>query len=851
MTAVTPQEPLALSVVVPVFNGESFIAGSVRQLVDYLAAQSYAAELIVVDDGSTDRTSEIVHETIAGSPVPAFLIRLERNQGKGAAIAAGMQSARGAHRIFLDADLAYPPEALAPIHAALEGADIAAASRAHPSSRLVLNPAFFTYYHVRHLSGRIFNAVIRLLLLPGVADSQAGLKGFRAAAAERLFSGWLPRGFSFDLALLFRGRRLGLRLAQVPVLYRQLDEPSTVRFMRDTGRMLRDLGLIRLRLVGDRFERLGSVFATRWVSAAETAGRLLRAPAGGPVVLTALGLGVILLISGRLVLESSTMTPLGWLVAVVALLVLAWRADLARPPRRPRLFRAGGERTAFLAVVALTALARFLWLGQMPPMEHGDSAECGLQGLALLEGAAPDVFSFSAWYNTPYLSYAPYALSFMLFDVSPWSLRLPSAIAGTAAVVPLYFLSRRWFGIRAAVLVGALYALSHPAIHFSRIGLWNVQVLFYEMAAFALLLGAIHRRSAFRAAAAGVISGLALYSYTGGRLIPVIVVAYLGCEALRDRRNALRTLAVYACGMIVAALPLALNYYQYPEVFAADRTASVWVLSEANRHHVASTVGTVEPLAVLWDQAWRTALGFVSMGDTSTQYGTPQPLLSPVTALLALGGVLVALWHWRQPRYQFLLLWLGLGLVLGSILILDPPSYTRLVGLFPLPYLLMAACLVAAVDWLRRHRPLRGAEIAAVYLLVIAQSGAFNLSGYYRFNEEMRLMSREWDVLAVFDHLGDDYDYYLFTGPFLLADAPVLRLFSAGTRAVSGFSETDLPDRLPRDSAFVLLPEFRRMGVMITERWPGVEREVFEEEGVRQMIVYRCSIENGCREGRT
>jgi hypothetical protein len=163
----------------------------------------------------------------------------------------------------------------------------------------------------------------------------------------------------------------------------------------------------------------------------------------------------------------------------------------------------------------------------------------------------------------------------------------------------------------------------------------------------------------------------------------------------------------------------------------------------------------------------------------------------------------------------------------------------------------MAAALLAVVHAVRRYRPWRGPEIAALYLLVAAQSGAFNLSGYYRFSEEMRLMSREWDVMDVFERLGDGYDYYLYTGPFLLADAPVLRLFSSGTRAVSVFNETDLPDRLPRDAAFVLSPEFRSMGVVLTERWPGIERDVVDQEGVRQMIVYRCTERNGCRQGHT
>jgi hypothetical protein len=150
-----------------------------------------------------------------------------------------------------------------------------------------------------------------------------------------------------------------------------------------------------------------------------------------------------------------------------------------------------------------------------------------------------------------------------------------------------------------------------------------------------------------------------------------------------------------------------------------------------------------------------------------------------------------------------------------------------------------------------RHVRLRGADMAALCLLVVVQSAAFSLIGYHKFTQRVNLTPREWDVLQVLGRLGRDYDYFLFTGPLLLADSPIFQLFSTGTRAVSGFTGTDVPDRLVRDTAFVLTPEFRRVGVTISERFPGAEREVVDQSGVRQVVVYRCSAENGCRRGQT
>ena len=117
---------------------------------------------------------------------------------------------------FLDADLAYPPSEIAGHHAPplLPAPTSPSPSRVHPDSRYVIRPSFFRYLYTRHVAGRLFNWLVRLVLLPGLRDTQAGLKGFTAAAAQRLFAAPLPSGFSFDLGLLLRARRLGLTFAR-------------------------------------------------------------------------------------------------------------------------------------------------------------------------------------------------------------------------------------------------------------------------------------------------------------------------------------------------------------------------------------------------------------------------------------------------------------------------------------------------------------------------------------------------------------------------------------------------------------------------------------------------------------
>jgi dolichyl-phosphate beta-glucosyltransferase len=242
---VSTSSPIVLSVIVPVRNGEDRLPGTLRTLAEFRRAQADPTEVILVDDGSGAPAARLLDEA-AGSE-GFTLLRNDENHGKGFSVARGLQAARGAYRVFTDADLAYPVEEVVTVMRALqEGADVAIACRVLPESRYLMSPAFFHYLYTRHLMSRAYNALVRRLLLPGVLDSQAGLKGLRAAAAERIGPRLTIPGFGFDVELLFLARKYGFRTVQLPVSYRYDDEPTTVRLMGDGWRMAKDLARIRV-----------------------------------------------------------------------------------------------------------------------------------------------------------------------------------------------------------------------------------------------------------------------------------------------------------------------------------------------------------------------------------------------------------------------------------------------------------------------------------------------------------------------------------------------------------------------------------------------------------------------------
>jgi len=211
----------ALSVVIPALNEEDRLPRTLERIASYLGRRGGGYEVLVVDDGSHDRTSE--RAEAAGATV----LRNEANRGKGFAVRRGMLAARGPRRLMTDADLSTPIEELDRLSARMdEGHDVVVGSRALPGARIEVRQPWY-----RENTGRLFNLFVRALAVPGVKDTQCGFKLFSAAAARDVFSAARVDGFSFDVEALFLARKKGYRIAEVPVLWRN-DAASRVSLLR-------------------------------------------------------------------------------------------------------------------------------------------------------------------------------------------------------------------------------------------------------------------------------------------------------------------------------------------------------------------------------------------------------------------------------------------------------------------------------------------------------------------------------------------------------------------------------------------------------------------------------------------
>ena len=227
-----------LSVIIPAYNEEKRLPGTLDQVFDFLLQQKYTFEVIIVENCSSDRTLEIA-QAFAQQHNPNCLVVQETVPGKGSAVRRGMLTARGQYRFMCDADLSMPiAEINRFLPPALNGYDIAIGSREAAGAVRYNEP----YY--RHLGGRLVNFMIQALILYGLNDTQCGFKCFSAHAAEDIFRAQKLSNFSFDIELLFLAQLRAYHIEEIPISYYYSTE-TTLSPIRAAFQMAKDILTIR------------------------------------------------------------------------------------------------------------------------------------------------------------------------------------------------------------------------------------------------------------------------------------------------------------------------------------------------------------------------------------------------------------------------------------------------------------------------------------------------------------------------------------------------------------------------------------------------------------------------------
>ncbi len=230
--------PPLLSIIIPAYNEETRLPISLNKIITFLETQPYEYQILIVENGSQDRTFEIAADFQRRYPFVRAIS--EERAGKGLAVRRGMLEAQGDYRFIADADLSMPIEEvslfLPPVAPEY---DVAIASREVHGAERIGEPAY------RHWIGRMFNMLVRLITLPGIHDTQCGFKCFKSEVVDELFREQTLDGWTFDVEILYIARKRGFRIVEIPIHW-YFNPGSRVNILRDSIAMFLDLIRIRL-----------------------------------------------------------------------------------------------------------------------------------------------------------------------------------------------------------------------------------------------------------------------------------------------------------------------------------------------------------------------------------------------------------------------------------------------------------------------------------------------------------------------------------------------------------------------------------------------------------------------------
>jgi 4-amino-4-deoxy-L-arabinose transferase-like glycosyltransferase len=509
-----------------------------------------------------------------------------------------------------------------------------------------------------------------------------------------------------------------------------------------------------------------------------------------------------------------------WLMAMIMYTIAALRFDRATPVKvttTPHDKKFLSKHVLVMPVILIAFALRFYNLETLPPL-HGDEGEMGLAALKVLENQAPPPTAVG-WMDHPALFHYLQAGPVAIFGRTGLALRILSVVAGVLCVPLVYKLGRRGWGAVAGLAAAWLITVSHLHIHFSRIGLNNIESTL-AMLLFLALISRIRPGRMTVAAVSGLVVGLAQYLYYGSRVIPLVAVVLLFVFWRKKMVN-LKQVAALGLGVLIAFVPLGTFYVSHPDAFVS-RSRGVFVLTEQNvKHTLHSDMASVphDLLPLLKEQVNLTLNFFVKGGDRSAFYTPSVPGFDLLTIILFWLGLGLALTRLRRFHETAILIWLGLGLLFGGILTNDAPNAPRLLIVVPAVFLLAGALLHQAGRLLLLYP--QKLKVMALGL-ILAVAGLLNLKIYFHdFEADLPPRNVTSDFIArEIKAAGPADDVFLLGRPHLSVKYGTIH-FLGGDTAADLVDAADVPAPNGRGLLVIALPDQTENLEAIEQRIPG------------------------------
>lgn len=503
------------------------------------------------------------------------------------------------------------------------------------------------------------------------------------------------------------------------------------------------------------------------------------------------------------------------------------------------------ELLLLLALLAAALLVRTIDLELHPYSMVNDEGEMGKGALCLLSGTCRNIFAI-AWASQPLVSYLPHALSIGLLGHSAaLPVRMVSVVTGMLAVVSTYLFARETFGKKTAFLAALLLATFPFHVHFSRVGVNNIIDSFTSPLLLWLLMRAIRKGSAGYFLAAGIVSGLCLYTYPGSRLAIALAAALL-VAAILTRRGFLRAqfsnLMIFILAALITVAPL-LGTYSTTSGEFNGRLNSVSIFNNGVLQAEMKQSG-LTATQVLVEQFFKSSLPFISLSGPMNFFNTPRAYLSTIAAIFLMLGLALSFWKLLDLRYFILLAWFFGPICLGSALTAGPPSNQRMLGSSPAAVILAALAMLALLQGLSQNTGPRLRQMAALLLVAAISFNAYqDLSFYfgtYRSGHYFEDLSNEitYESHTIISELGSNGRFYLIGAPMTFTIFGNFDYFSPNVEKFD--LDTITPDSiasLPKDKTalFLAIPsrkaDLQKIAAWIPNgEWSAVKRRFRPEE---------------------
>lgn len=494
-----------------------------------------------------------------------------------------------------------------------------------------------------------------------------------------------------------------------------------------------------------------------------------------------------------------------------------------------------GDLALLAVILGVGAFLRFYQLETVPVGLYGDEANNGLEAINVLKGLVPLPFGVG-WGDNPMLFFYVIALSFRLFGISVFALKLVFVLSGILAIAALYLLARELFDPKTALLAASLLAISRWHIHFSRWAMQAVAITLWEMVAFYFLARGLRTRRNWGFVWCAVTLVLCLNTYAAARIVPVVFAVYVLYRVFERGFLARHYQGILALTVIFVLLfaPFAQYFVRNPQEFLR-RSEEVSILRSVRAQ------ASLKPLA---DSVVKTLLMFNYQGDANGRHNlSNEPMLNFFVSIFFVFGLGYSLWRWRDHRHFLLSAWFFLTLLTGFLSI-EAPHAHRTLGVAPVAVLFAALFLgkvwQAGKAVLGRRGEWLFAAGAAVLMLVIAASE------YDKYFNKMNLSEPVWsafssDATVAARQINDfsDKGYYVYVS-YPYAGAPPVEFMTYGRPPWQRF---DLVDTLPSPQsqgdkvAYVLSAGYESLSPALQRYYPQGEFRRIPDPFNRPMLI--------------